>query len=308
MKKFFVFIIGIASLSSCNLKDDITKKDSPTTGQLTLFYDEGLKLQIENQINTFKSIYEHADIKLIPSDEKTCIESLFNDSCKAIAISRPLSEKELEKFHAKNIHPESSIVAKTAIAFIVHKDFPDSTLAIPEIIELLKGNDSSLIAGMHINLVFDNPNSGNTRQLKDSLIPNASFGKNISAEKNTEDLIKKITDNHNSIGVCDFSWLSDKDDARVKEFLKGIKILAISKEKNQVAYMPDQSNLATMSYPLTRTICVIRRSAEFSLGKGVETFIAGPTGQLMFLKQGLAPNRLEERVVEIDMTPLVESN
>ena len=37
---------------------------------------------------------------------------------------------------------------------------------------------------------------------------------------------------------------------------------------------------------------------------GIETFIAGPTGQLMFLKQGLPPNRQEERLIEVDMTPL----
>ena len=53
--------------------------------------------------------------------------------------------------------------------------------------------------------------------------------------------------------------------------------------------MPDQSNIATKDYPICRTICIIRRSAEFSLGKGIETFIAGEKGQLMFLKQGLPP-------------------
>lgn len=306
MKNFLLFILAALSLSACYMKNDFTKEDSPTTGKLMLMYDEGLKLHIENQILTFKSIYNYADIQLVSSDEKSCIESLFKDSCKAIAISRLLSDKELEKFKQKNIRPESSVVAKSAIAFIVHKDFPDSTLSVTEITELLKGNDSSLIAGKHINIIFDNQNSGNTRQLKDSLLPNSGFGKNVAAEKNTEDLIKKIAGSSNSIGVCDYAWLSDKDDARVKEFLKNIKILAISKEKHQTAYMPDQSNLATLSYPFVRTICIIRRSADFSLGKGVETFIAGPIGQLMFLKQGLAPNRQEERVVEIDMTPLVE--
>lgn len=306
MKNFFLLFLSIIIVSSCNLKDDITKKDSPTTGKLTLFYDEGLKLQIENQINTFKSIYQHAEITLVSSDEKTCIESLFKDSCKAIAISRALTDKELETFRAKNILVETSVVAKSAIAFIVQKDFPDSTLSITEISDLLQGNDSTLIPGQRINLIFDNQNSGNTRQLKDSLIPNSNFGKNISAEKNTEDLIKKIAGNANSVGVCDYAWLSDQDDPRIKEFLKNIKVLAISKDRNQIAYMPDQSNLATMNYPFTRTVCIVRRSSDFSLGKGVETFIAGPIGQLMFLKQGLAPNRQEERVVEIDMTPLVE--
>jgi phosphate transport system substrate-binding protein len=229
---------------------------------------------------------------------------LYNDSSKVIAISRPLTEKELSQFKAKNINPQTSFVAGDAIAFVVSKSFADSTISLAELTDLLKGNDSTLLKGQHIKLVFDNANSGSTRQLKDSLIPNGTFGNNCSTVNNTPELIKAIASNSLAIGVCDYAWLSDKDDTTTKEFLKSVKILAVSKNDNETAYMPDQSNIATKAYPLCRTICIIRRSAEFSLGKGIETFIAGPTGQLMFLKQGLPPNRQEERLIEVDMTPL----
>jgi phosphate transport system substrate-binding protein len=238
------------------------------------------------------------------SNERECIEALYNDSSKVIAISRPLTEKEMQQFKSKNIIPQTSTVAGDAIAFLVSKDFTDSTISIPELIELLKGNDTTFINGQHINIVFDNPNSGSTRQLKDSLIPTQAFGKNCKALNNTPELIKAISSNSLAIGVCDYAWLSDKDDNTTKEFLKTVKILAVSKKNNETAYMPDQSNIATKEYPICRTICIIRRSAEFSLGKGIETFIAGEKGQLMFLKQGLPPNRQEERLIEVDMTPL----
>ena len=304
MKFTFPFIILSLFIFSCGLKEDITKKDSPTSGKTNLFYDEGLMLHIKNQIYTFKTVYKYADINLIPSNEKACIEALYNDSSKVIAISRELTEKELAQFKVKNIFPQTSIVAGDAIAFIVSKEFNDSTISITELTELLKGNDSTFMKGQHINIVFDNANSGSTRQLKDSLIPSQNFGKNCTALNNTTELIKAISSNPKSIGVCDYAWLSDKDDNTTKEFFKTVKILAVSKNNNEIAYMPDQSNIATKNYPLCRSICIIRRSAEFSLGKGIETFIAGPTGQLMFLKQGLPPNRQEERLVEVDMTPL----
>jgi len=286
------------------MKDDITKKDSPTTGKLTVFYDEGLTLHINNQVFTFKATYKNADITTVSSNEKACIEALFNDSCKAIAITRMLSDEELKKFKARNIYPESSVVAKDAIALIVPLSFPDSIISLEALTELLKGNDSTYVKGMRTNIVFDNQNSGSTRQLKDSLLPAHNFGNNCSAVTSTEILINTIAASKSSIGVCDYAWLSDKDDTTTKEFLKKVKILALSKKNNQLAYMPDQSNIATGDYPLCRNICIIRRSPEFSLGKGLETFIAGEKGQLMFLKQGLAPNRQEERVVEIDMRPL----
>ena len=195
-------------------------------------------------------------------------------------------------------------MAQDAIAIIVHKNFSDSTISIQQLKQLLKGNDSNYVKGKHINVVFDNQNSGNTRHLKDSLLPKINFGKNCSALKNTPELITSISQNSLSIGICDFAWLSDRDDVTTKAFLKNVKILAVSKKDFEKAYMPDQSNIATHDYPLLRTICIIRRSSEFTLGKGIETFIAGPVGQLMFLKQGLPPNRQEERLIEIDMTPL----
>jgi phosphate transport system substrate-binding protein len=304
MKSLFILIICVFIFSSCGMQDDMTKNDSPTSGTANFFFDEGLTLHIQNQIYTFKTTYKYADINLRSSNEKECIEALYNDSSKVIAISRALSEKELSQFQAKNIYPQTSFAAGDAIAFIVSKDFADSTISLIELTNLLKGDDTTFIEGQRIKVVFDNANSGSTRQLKDSLIPGAAFGSNCSTVNNTPDLIKAISSNSLTIGVCDYAWLSDKDDTTTKEFLKQVKILAVSRKNNETAYMPDQSNIATKDYPLCRTICIIRRSAEFSLGKGIETFIAGPTGQLMFLKQGLPPNRQEERLIEVDMTPL----
>lgn len=300
----FLAFSAFTILASCGMKDDITKKDSPTTGKLRLFYDEGLKLHIENQVFTFKATYKYADISTVCSNEKDCIEALYNDSCKAIAITRLLTDKEMQQFKARNIYPEASVVAGDAIAFIVPLSFPDSAISVATIRDLLLGNDSAYISGKHIRLVFDNANSGSVRHLKDSLIPNRTFGKNCSAASSTPELIGAISESANSIGVCDYAWLSDKDDSVTKGFLKKVKILAVSRQNSALAYMPDQSNIATHDYPFCRSVCIIRRSPEFSLGKGIETFIAGEKGQLMFLKQGLPPNRQEERVIEVDMTPL----
>jgi phosphate transport system substrate-binding protein len=304
MRHFFAVCIGLIVFSSCGMKDDITKQDSPTSGKTELFFDEGLTLHIQNQIYTFKTVYKYADITLRSSNEKECIEALYNDSSKVIAISRPLTEKELAQFKAKNIEPQTSFVAGDAIAFVVSKDFADSTISLQELTDILKGNDSTFFKGEHVKLLFDNANSGSTRQLKDSLIPANNFGSNCTTVNNTKELINAVALNPFTIGVCDYAWLSDKDDTTTKELLKNVKILAVSRKSNETAYMPDQSNIATKAYPLCRTICIIRRSAEFSLGKGIETFIAGPTGQLIFLKQGLPPNRQEERVIEVDMTPV----
>ena len=304
IKVILTILICSLIFNSCGLKDDIRKHDTPTSGKLTLMYDEGISLQIKNQIFTFQTTYKNAIISLIPSNEKNCIEGLYNDSCKAIAITRQLTEKELSQFKSKNLYPQTATVAYDAIACIVHKDFSDSTISAAQLKELLRGNDSSYQKSQRITIVFDNQNSGSARYLKDSLVSDQNFGGNCKAVNNTNELINAIATNSTAIGICDYAWLSDQDDTITKEFLKSVKILAVSKLGSKLAYMPDQSNIANRNYPFIKTICIIHRSAEYSLAKGVETFIAGPIGQLMFLKQGLPPNRQEERLIEVDMSPL----
>jgi len=304
MKKVLLFSFFVLMLSSCWINDDITKKDSPTTGYLKLFFEEGLDLHLKSQTQAFNATYKHAQFDLIASNELECIQSLFNDSCKAIFISRALTEKEINQFKASNIVVNSSLVAKEAIAFIIPKTFADSTISVSQLIDLLKGNDSSYIAGKHIEIVFDNQNSGNTRFLKDSLISGLAFGKNCSATNSTKELVELIANSTHKIGVCSYAWFSDKDDSRCRALLDNVNFLAVSKSNEGIAYMPDQSNIATGDYAFVREIHFIRRTAEFSLAKGLQTFIAGPTGQLMFLKQGLVPNRQEERLIEVDLTPI----
>ncbi len=53
MKFAITLFVSTLFLASCGLKDDITKKDSPTSGKVNLFFDEGLTLHIKNQIYTF---------------------------------------------------------------------------------------------------------------------------------------------------------------------------------------------------------------------------------------------------------------
>jgi len=304
MKLSVTFIFCILLCTSCFLNDDTRKKDSPTTGYLKLYFEEGLITHVKSQIQAFQSTYINANIELVPSNEKECIEALYNDSSKAIIITRTLTEKELTQFKNKNINLQTSIIAKNAIAFIVPINFPDSVISLKQLKDLLAGNDSSYVKGVKLNVMFDNQNSGSTRFLKDSLLPNQNFGQNCSASQNGKELILKISTTQNAIGVCDYAWFSDKDNPETKELTKGVKLLAVSREETKTAYMPDQSNIATNDYPFTRTVCFIKRSSEFSLGKGVQTFIAGPIGQLMILKQGLVPNRQEERLIEVDMTPI----
>jgi phosphate transport system substrate-binding protein len=164
----------------------------------------------------------------------------------------------------------------------------------------LKDSLGSLISPV---AVLDNNCSSVAYYLLDSIISAKKFGAKCFAANNTSELLEKIAANPNQIGFLDFAWLSDRDDELFKKYSSKLKFLALG--RTDTAYFaPNQSSFKTGEYPFTRTIYLLRRSDEFSLAKGFEAFMAGPKGQLTFLKQGLLPIRQAERIIEVKMEPM----
>lgn len=289
----------ILLLTNCNTSvktSDIP--NTPTSGELTVFCEEGMFLHLRNQAYTFEQIYHNTKINVHYVNEKQAIEGLYNDSCKVIVISRILSKNEVKKFNSMNLYPTQICIAKSALAFVVPITCIDSIISTEKIKKIISGENNTY------NVAIDNDNSGVARFLKDSMLLGKAFGKNCFALKNTNALVDYITKSKNTIGVLDYAWLSDQDDSTTKVFLSKVKVLAVSSNGNKNAYMPDQSNIQTNDYPLCRYVYAIRRSAEFSLGTGFSLFVAGQKGQIMFLKQGLIPFVQPNRAVEVNTEPL----
>jgi phosphate transport system substrate-binding protein len=298
-------VTGFAFLFSCNTETGPQHApNTPTSGVLKVFAEEGYSLQLKSFEYAFEKFYANADIDIRYTAEKKAIDGLFYDSCKVIMISRDLTEKEKARFAAANLFPKSTHVATSAIALVVKKGSPDTVLSHEQLLALLSG-DTSDIPGIK-QVIFDNENSSSTSYLIDSVLKGKPPGKNCFAVNSTAELIEKLEKSNNAIGVMDYSWICDTDEPLTKEYLRKVRTVAVSKPGEKTAFYPDQSNIATGDYPFTKKLFIMRRTADFSLGAGFITFIAGPKGQIMYLRSGLAPARQPERVIEVNTAPLTE--
>ncbi|MBN8692302.1 MAG: substrate-binding domain-containing protein [Bacteroidetes bacterium] len=301
-----LLLIVLAFTGCDNYYKNDYQDNSPTSGQLKVFHEEGLNLHVKNQLYTFAVQYPGSKCESIVAFENECIKALYDDSCKAIMINRLLSENEKKLFAQKQLNPRYSAMAKTGVALIVNSQTKIKTLSTEQIKKLL--SDELIVkdsAGTEIKLIAitDNKQSSVSLYLRDSLLAQKSFGKNCFAVESSLELIEKIANTPNAIGFLDFAWLSDKDDELYKKYQNKIHFISVGKD-NTVYFEPNQSSFKTGEYPFTRTIYFIRRSEDFTLSQGLETFMAGPKGQMTFLKQGLLPARQQERVIEINMAPL----
>jgi phosphate transport system substrate-binding protein len=293
-------------LSGCTepFKNDYVD-NSPTSGKLKVYYDEGLQLHIKNQAYTFESQYPNAKVELYSSNESEAIQALFNDSCKEIVIPRLLGEREKKSFESKNMYPKFSAVAKTGVALITNLNTPVDSLSYGQVIDLLSKPfmcKDSISNSTKISVLIDGSNSSVSHYLVDSLLKGGKLSPNCGSLKSTIESINYVAKNKNTIAFIDFAWLSDVDDSISKANRDKIKFVAIG--KNNVYAYPGQSSFKLGTYAFTRTVYVIRNAGEFSLAKGLESFVAGPKGQILFLKQGLLPERQQERNVQVNFEPM----
>ncbi len=296
-------LLSLLLISSCKnyFKNDYID-NSPTSGKLKLYYDEGLQHHIENHIYTFESFYPNAHILPIQTSENEAVQALYNDSCKAIVISRMLNDAEQKAFASKKYIPKYSAVAKSGVALITNINTQIDKLNYEQVIDLLTKPficKDSISNDTKLSVLIDKKNSAVMHYLLDSVLKGKPFSANCNVLNSSIESINFVAKNKNTIAFIDFAWLSDEDDSLNKVNKLFIKFIPISKANSSTFELPNQSSFKLDTYPFTRTIYVYRNTDDFSLAKGFETFVAGPKGQNTFLKQGLLPTHQQERQITV---------
>lgn len=299
------YALYLVLLSSCNngyFKNDYTD-NSPTSGKLKVYCDEGFAGHAKNQALTFEGQYPKASIEVVAASDIAAVNALFNDSCKAIFISRELNDDEKKSFASRTLNPRYTEVAYSGIALITHTATPINKLMKAQVRDLITlpfvcvdsiNNTTKLTA------VFDHQQSSVTQYLKISVAEGKAFSQNCSALGSTQELLEYIAKTPNAIGFMDFAFLSDRDDPAYKEWMKKLKFIPVG-AGNGLYVEPNQSSFKTGEYPFTRKVYLYTQAPEFSLAKGFQTFVAGPKGQMTFLKQGLLPFKQQERNIEVKL-------
>lgn len=294
-------------VSACIDRDKDGKVlDTPTSGFIKIAIDESLRPLIDTEVNTFEALYTRADIESLYFPEADAIDALMKDSVRLAVVTRKFTSEEKEYFKKLKITPTELDVALSAIALIVHRDNQDTLISIDQIKALLQGriNLWSQLGSQNkagIEIVFDNPNSGLIRHLKDSVARVETLPANCFAVKNNEAVIDYVSENKNALGLIGIEWISDKDDSTSNTFLNRVRVLGVAGDSTH--FKPYQAYLALKYYPLSRKITILSREARTGLGNGFMAFVASERGQRIVLKSGLVPVTMPLRVIEVDPRP-----
>lgn len=303
MKKIIGFLLVcfvIAAITFACKKEvkGAVHEETLVAGTATIYVDNTLQPIVEDVLAVFHNVYDRAAIKQVNASDKELMALMQKDSAAVLVMPRLLTPQEELHFKNKKIQPRITEFGSDGIALITNTKYNDSVINLEEVIKILQGKSSDKVKA----LVFDNPNSGTIDYMTKLAGVSALPAANIYALKTNEDVIKYVHDNDGAIGVIGVNWLLQAPPS-LTNFVENIRVLGVDNVKKDKAekkyYKPNQTNLATGSYPLARKMYVLNYQGKLGLGMGFASYIGGIEGQRIILKSGLLPLRIPSREISV---------
>jgi phosphate transport system substrate-binding protein len=295
-KGIYISILSALLIVSCNNTQTAKKAatDTPRNGTINISVDESFKPVIEEQIKVYESSFPEAHIIATYKAEVDCFKDLEKDSTRMIIVARGLNSNEQAYYQEKfSFLPAFSEMAYDAVAVIVNAENNDTVYSLKKLQDIISGKNA-------ISAIMDGSNATSTvRFLKDSVLRQNTFGKNVVAVEGSEKVVEAVSANKAAIGFVGLSWVGNRNDPKQVEQLKKIKLALVECAKcdeKGVFAKPSQSTITFAQYPLARPLFYIVKENSMGLGKGFVDFMTGPRGQLIFRRATLAPAKIDYRV------------
>ncbi|MDP9078110.1 MAG: substrate-binding domain-containing protein [Bacteroidota bacterium] len=294
LKNAGIILAVLAFFASCKQK----VKTVNGVDRSTIFVvDESFKPIVDQELYVFGALYKDGRPKIRYASENEAVNLLFADSTRVLLLSREMTPEETKVLTAKTITPIVNRFAIDAVTLIVNQASNDTTITVSDIKKMLNGNTKT-----DKDIVFDNPNSGLVRYLKELSGNKDLKQKNIYSLKSNKEVIRYVSEHPNAIGITGFSWLNDpeKDYADAVNKVKIVSVMDdVSKNSSKEYFSPSQQTLALKQYPLTRNLYILNFTGKLGLGMEFAAFIAGDRGQRIILKSGLLPDSIPGREINI---------
>jgi phosphate transport system substrate-binding protein len=291
--KLIPYLVIVFLFDSCG-SNAPTNEESIDKGTIHISVDESFKPVIDSQVKVFESSYPEAKVIVHYKPEAECLKDFAVDSIRLVIATRPYTENE-QHYMEDSLHvsPSKMVVARDAIAVIVHPDSPDTLFKMQEIKDLLLGKlPKKLIP------VFDGTKATSTvRFIIDSVLKGQSLAHNVTAAKSSEEVIDYVSKTPNAVGFIGVSWVGNKEDSTQLSYLEKVRVAQIESVNEPGVYVsPAQYNIYYMRYPMVRDLVYVLKENTNGVGHGFAYFLSGQRGQLIFKRAYLMPAQMRLNV------------
>jgi phosphate transport system substrate-binding protein len=282
----FAFVTVIAGCKSYDEEEDALT-DTPGRGTINISADESFKPIVDELVKVYESNNPGTTIRVQYKPEAECLKDLKVDSVRMVIATRRFnSEEENYIIDSMKTAPSSIVVARDAVAVIVHPQAKDSLFTMNELKEILTGKFRTKLTP-----VFDGVQATSTvRFIVDSVLKTESLTPDARAARTSEGVIDYISKDPQAIGFIGVSWIGNREDTTQTSFLKKVKMVQVESTDAPGRFvLPVQYNIYYKRYPMVRDLVYILKERHRGLGTGFADFLGGVQGQLIFKRAYLMP-------------------
>jgi len=289
---FLLVVFALFCCAGCSSGESGNAKPTDTlySGKILISVDESFKPVMDEFVKVYQSNYPGSEIEIRYKPEAECLKDFFVDSVRIVVATRGYTPGERSHIvDSFKVIPKKMIVARDAVAVIVHPDAQESLFTMQEIEQILTGTYKKKLIP-----VFDGLKATSTvRYIMDSVLKGKPLWPGTKGADSSEAVIDYVSKHKDAVGFIGVSWVADKDDSLQIGFLKKIKIAQLeSLDKKNSYILPVQANIYYRRYPMVRDLIYTIKENHQGLGKGFVGFMVGEKGQLLFKQSYLMPAQL----------------
>jgi phosphate transport system substrate-binding protein len=301
-KNIFWVLLFFNVFSACTSYEEQRNQlpDTPDRGQIKISVDETFKPVMDELVQVYQSNHPQTKIEVDYKTEADCLRDALNDSIRLLFVTRRLSLEEKGLLaDSLRLTARSLVVARDAIAVIVHPNSPDTIFSMQEIKEILTWKYKKKLIP-----VFDGVKATSTvRFIVDSVLKGGSLNPAAMAAPSSEGVVDYVATHQDVIGFVGVGWVGNPEDSLQMSFLKKVKVAHLESTDKKGAYVKAyQANIYAKRYPMVRDLVYVLKERHRGLATGFAHFVSGELGQLIFRRAYLAPaqKRLGIRPVQLN--------
>jgi phosphate transport system substrate-binding protein len=282
--------VTILLLASC-VAGDGNPGGGPESDQGTLIENIGSDTIVNLALawaESYQEIHPEVSISVTGGGSGTGIASLINGTADIANASRAIRPEEIEQAEANGLNPVEHIIARDAIAVIVHPDNPLEQVTLPELSDIfsgkvnnwqeLGGEDRPIVrvsretnSGTHVYFLEEVLRLGNAED--DTL-----FARDTLLLPSSEGIIAEVSTNPNAIGYDGLGYVTPD-----------VKVLAIAESPGGQYILPSADTVNQQVYPIARDLYMYTAGEPAGDIKGYLDWIFSSGGQSIVLDLGFVP-------------------
>ena len=233
---------------------------------------------------------EHTDVRISVTGggSGTGIASLINKTVDIANASRKIKQEEIDEAQANGVNPVEYVVARDAIAVIVHPENPVNELTLQQISDIYSGkfNNWQEVGGEDRPIVrlSRETNSGTHVYFLETVLRlgdsenKTFFSTDTLLLPSSEGIIAEVRQNPNAIGYDGLGYVPDD-----------LKTIAIAKEDGGSYVLPSIPTVNDKSYPIARDLYMYTNGEAMGVIKEYLDWILSSEAQQVVAELGFVP-------------------